>query len=332
MSSAIRTVHSIKPLSNYRKEAYTCSKVDIHTQIMNVYLICKQIPTFEDKLWDDNADIFDVAEWLHEFIRLNSDSFVFNEDYTCLARYKKLDIIDDFICFPINWIYKIEDNNLKELCLDAVYFLIKKTKWNTFNESENRFSYRDIFLDEISSLHYELEKSDEEYHAELQYNIEMLEEAISDYDDIEHRFLEFIISRENSSYQDFEYRLKEYYKNRIVNIYTRFAKECYKIIESEIDFSKFYNADDECLNANDASTIFWDFDGMYFSKVSDYINEIANSVGVSDFYSMDILTKESFNSTTIKDQTIRSIKKLRSIYFEYHESTLVKFSDNKDKA
>ncbi len=332
MSSIIRTVHSIKPLSNYRKEAYTCSKVDIHTQIMNVYLICKQMPTFEDKLWDDNADIFDVAEWLHEFIRLNSDGFVFNDDYTSLERYKKLDIVDDFICFPISWIYDIKDNDLKELCLDAVYFLIKETKWKTFTESRCGFSYRDIFLDEISTLHYELERSDEEYQAEIQFDIEMLEEAISDYDDIQQCFSEFITSRENSSYQDFEYKLKKYYKNRIVNVYTRFAKECYKIIQSGINFDEFYTSDNEGLNVFDASTIFWDFDGMYFSKTFDYIDQVANSTGVSDFYSMDTFTKESFKTTIIKDQTIRSIKKLRSIYFEYYESTLVKFSDNKDKA
>lgn len=307
-----------KPRSQFELNCYnSCSKEELRVAITNLYNTCKNIPSFVDICsWDKDDTIFEVAEFLNDFLyRISyATDFTLNEDYTEVILNNNYGFHEQFHAVFIEWITRLVDEEVKELCLDATSILIDNC--NMPSDLMSMYS-RYMMRDEMRMEHQmtiDDKNSDPEEVSDCKLNIEILDYIDDKYSDVEQQMLDIYkrIVDIDSLKSKYNLLLHKYIKERKCIIPFMYVKQIIKIQETGIDFDKLICDDTDGLWIGQNCCVYWTEHDEYWEEVAKEVDDYGNNVGCQDYVYTTTITKDSYVSEQ-KFDVVDKIRKLQNI-------------------
>jgi len=316
----------LEPLSEFPL-MFSCDE-DLRDYVKNLYLVCKNINGFQDKLWSRSNTIIDVAKWLYDFIQEKYKGYDVSFENELSLKHYHSSFAEEYYGIDLAWTKKITNKKVKTLCHEAVHSLFINgypfdygNEWNDTIE----YVYSDIF--EMEELISSSEDEDEIENAKASINHHNL--ILEEYQDSVDEFNIIFSSKINPNLKK---DLKKLYSNKAIlkkyHLQLYFIKRCIDFIELEVDPENFKRTEEQGLYALDVIRIYWDMDSYYFERKSEDIDCIANEVGVNSFYDETIITKDKIEKFEIPVKFFRIIKSLKSLNIKINEQ----IRENKKRA
>ena len=295
----IRSIYDIdcKPISRFEQECYSrYSPKQVRVAVFNMYNTVKNIPGFTDKIWGETDTIFDVVEYLYDFItsqELYLD-FNFSDDFTILEFSKGCEYNGTFSGIFIEWVYRLKDGELHELCKDTLYCLINKCDYPVDPQIDMNI---EMLMNKILDCEQELEDNDDfRQKDEIEFDIKMTQQSIDDYTCIKDTLenLAWNFADENTLLNRFISIKARYERDNLELAPIEFLEHLLILLDSNINFKelKIYSGEGYSCDANIA--IYWSDRDQYWEEFTNDFDEIANNNGINDYVTPVMITKDSF--------------------------------------
>jgi hypothetical protein len=308
----------------FEKECYdNYTKEEVKLSISNMYNTFINIPGVEDKMWSKSDTIFDVVKWIVNSIDENEMllSYRFDNDYKTIIYYECYGLNGEFNGIFINWIWKLEDRKLQNLCKDVLALLLQSNYPTDFNyRMESHLDYLMCQNEDDNACieEYEINKNSYtiEYLESLKLNIKCRNTIIKQY---VQKIAPLVQNLYNvkidvlNCKKRLDQMKKRYTELKYDMIALQFVHLVIQLVELNIDIPSLPQTNDDGVDANSNCAIYWSQNDEYFEEISVLIDDYANNCGVNDFLVTNMITADSQSIGTPPETLINIIQELSMI-------------------